>query len=129
MASVDRLKMIEEFYHMLDQWLTLIEEGVTIDTILIKHGYHKIAVYGMGTMALHFIKALKNSNVSVEYVIDRVTEYYTDTKIVTDDDANVPVDVIVYTNPKENLQNVKIIADRLQCDVISLADVIFDNIR
>lgn len=129
MASTKRLKMIEEFYHIFDQWLTLMENGISIDSILIKHGYHKIAIYGMGTMAVHFMKTLENSNVTVEYVIDKETEYYTDIKIVAEDDASDPVDVIVYTNPNEEPGNLQEIADKLKCDVVSLAEVIFDNMK
>lgn len=129
MASLSRVKMIEEFYHILDQWLTLTEKGIRIDSILLKHGYHKIAVYGMGTMALHFIKALENSNVTIEYIIDPVTNYYTNIKIVADTTASDPVDAIIYTNPNENIENLQEISNRLKCDVVSLADVIFDNMK
>lgn len=129
-AAIKRLKMIEEFYHILDQWLTLDEEGISIESILEKKGYRRVAVYGMGTMAIHFIKALENSSVSVEYAIDKsFAEYYANVKIVAEDDVLGQIDVIVCTNPNENVEAVQKIADRLNCDVVSLADVIFDNMK
>lgn len=128
--AVKRLKMIEEFYHVFDQWLTLIEDGISVDSILKKRGYNKVAIYGMGTMAMHFIKALENSSVSVEYAIDKSSsDFYTNVKVVAEDDVLDQVDVIVYTNPNENLENVQEIANRQKCDVVSLADVIFDNMK
>lgn len=129
-ATVKRFKMIEEFYHIFDQWLTLNEEGISIESILKRRGYQRVAIYGMGTMALHFMKALENSSVSIEYVIDKSsTEYYTNIKVVKECDAVGKVDVIVYTNPNENLEAVRLIADSQKCDMVSLADVIFDNMK
>ncbi len=128
--KLKRYKMIEEFYHIFDQWLTLIESGISIDAILERKGYHKVAVWGMGTMAIHFIKALEQSGVSVEYAVDKPgAEYYTSVKVISANEICLPVDVIVYTNPDENLEEVQGVADRLNCDVVSLADVIFDNMK
>lgn len=128
--AIKRLKMIEEFYHIFDQWLTLIEDGISVDSILKKRGYNKVAIYGMGTMAMHFIKALENSSVSVEYAIDKSSaDFYTNVKVVAEDDVLDQVDVIVYTNPNENIEIVQEIASRQKCDIVSLADVIFDNMK
>lgn len=129
-AAIKRLKMIEEFYHIFDQWLTLIEDGISISSILEKRGYQRVAIYGMGTMAMHFIKALENSSVSVGYAIDKSSaDFYTNVKVVAEDDVLDQVDVIVYTNPNENIEIVQEIANRQKCDVVSLADVIFDNMK
>lgn len=129
-AAIKRLKMIEEFYHIFDQWLTLIEDGISISSILEKRGYQRVAIYGMGTMAMHFIKALENSSVSVEYAIDKSSsDFYTNVKVVAEDDVLDQVDVIVYTNPNEKIEIVQEIANRQKCDAVSLADVIFDNMK
>ena len=129
-ATVKRLKMIEEFYHIFDQWLTLVEDGISVASILERRGYQRVAVYGMGTMAIHFIKALENSSVSVEYVVDKSSaDYYIKVKVVAEEAAIDHVDVIVYTNPNEDIEVVRRIADRQKCDVVSLADVIFDNMK
>lgn len=129
-SALKRYKMIEEFYHIFDQWLTLMEEGTGIDSILERRGYHKIAVWGMGTMAIHFLKALEHSSVSVEYAVDKCpTEYYTKVKVILVDEVYTHVDAIVYTNPDAELEEIRAAADRLNCDVVSLADVIFDNMK
>lgn len=125
-----RYKLIEQFYHIFDQWLTLMEDGISIASILERHGYYKVAVWGMGTMAMHFLKALEQSKVTVEYAVDKsAAEYYTGVKVISKDEVCVHVDAIIYTNPDENLEEIQVIADKLNCDVVSLADVIFDNMR
>lgn len=125
-----RQNMIEEFYHILDQWLTLTEDGITVDSILKKKGYYKVAIYGMGTMAMHLIKALENSSVSIEYAMDKIpADYYTNVRVISGDEASSYVDVIVYTDPNEDLELIQKIANRLNCDVVSLAEVIFDDMK
>lgn len=67
---------------------------------------------------------------SVEYAVDKsATEYYVNVKVISKDKVYDHVDAIVYTNPNENLEEIQDVADRLNCDVVSLADVIFDNMK
>ncbi len=129
-SVLKRYRMIEEFYHIFDQWLTLMEDGIGIDSILERRGYHKVAIWGMGTMAIHFLKALEHGSVSVEYAVDKLpAEYYANVKIISAEEVSAHVDVIVYTNPDADLKEIQTAADRLNCDVVSLADVIFDNMK
>lgn len=125
----NRLKMFEEFYHIFDQWITLYENGVGIDSIFKKNGFQKVAIYGMGTMAMHLIKALENSNVQVVCAIDKYKAvFYPDVQVVTLEDVKDIPDVVIYTNPNEDLSVIEKISKRLGCSVFSLADIIFDNI-
>ena len=104
-SVLKRYRMIEEFYHIFDQWLTLMEDGIGIDSILERRGYHKVAIWGMGTMAIHFLKALEHGSVSVEYAVDKLpAEYYANVKIISAEEVSAHVDVIVYTNPDADLK-------------------------
>lgn len=124
-----RQKMIEEFYHIFDQWLTLYEEGVGVDSILIGYKYYNVAIYGMGTMAMHLIAALKESQVSIKYIIDKNSaDFYTDVKVVSLEEVKEPVDVIICTCIDENYETIKQLSERLNCSVVSLADIVFENI-
>ncbi len=124
-----RQKMIEEFYHIFDQWLTLYEEGVGVDSILIGYKYYNVAIYGMGTMAMHLIAALKESQVSIKYIIDKNSaDFYTDVKVVSLEEVKEPVDVIICTCIDENYETIKQLSERLNCSVVSLADIVFENL-
>lgn len=124
-----RQKMIEEFYHIFDQWLTLYEERVGVDSILIGYKYYNVAIYGMGTMAMHLIAALKESQVSIKYIIDKNSaDFYTDVKVVSLEEVKEPVDVIICTCIDENYETIKQLSERLNCSVVSLADIVFENL-
>ena len=129
MKHVEQSNMICEFYHIMDQWLTLYEEGRSISDILKEENCYRIAVYGMGVMGMHLIDSLKNSGVKVIYVLDEKSVEYCN-GIVTktlEDDLDV-VDVVIYTNPCEKMDVIKKIKDKFSCKVISLADVVFSNL-
>ena len=123
-----RLEMFTEFYRVLDQWMTLKEQHKDVDEILAKNGYHKIAVYGMGSMALHFIEALKGSDITLEYAIDKNPNFYTDVIIKTPDQELDEVDVIIYTNKFESKRNLEELRQKVDCPLICLSDVVFDNL-
>lgn len=126
-----RLKMFEEFFHIFDQWMTLHEDGVTLAMILEKKGYKKIALYGMGTMALHVIQDLKNSSVKVLYIIEKEKEsYYTDIEIKTLKDDNLPkVDMIIYTLELKNKTVLDALHEQTGAKICGLGEVVFDNIE
>lgn len=129
MHSNERVDKIKTFYHIMDQWLTLYEERRTIGDILIANGYLTIAIYGMGTMGVHLIESLKKSKVKIKYVIDSsVAVYCNGVTTKTLEDCMDVVDAVIYTNPNEKVEVIKEINEKFSCKVISLEDVVFDNL-
>lgn len=124
-----RLEMFTEFYRVLDQWMTLKEQHKDVDEILAKNGYHKIAVYGMGSMALHLIEALRGSDITLEYAIDKNPDFYTDVCIKTPDEELDKVDVVIYTNKFEDKRVIEELKQKAGCPLVSLSDLVFDNIN
>lgn len=124
-----RLRMFEEFYHIFDQWITLYENGIGIDSIFRKHGLHKVAIYGMGTMAIHMIRELENTDVCVVCIIDKNrADYFPNIHTQTLDEVTIIPDVVIYTNPNETMEMINCLSEKLQCKVMSLSDIIFDNL-
>lgn len=102
----ERLNMFEEFFHILDQWMTLHEDGINLSMILEEKGYREIAVYGMGNMATHIVQELKDSPVNVLYIIENTSDsYYVDAEIKSLENDELPkVDMIIYTYGLNNVQ-------------------------
>lgn len=129
MEKTKRDEMIEEFYYVLDQWLTMLENGKSVGAIVQETGCKNIAIYGMGAMARHLLYALKNTTVKVVCVLDNVArEYYGNIRTQTVSECNETVDLVIYTNPKEDAQVLQKIVQKYECPVVSLVDVVFDNI-
>lgn len=57
--------------NVLEQLLSLSESGRSIEELLRKNGYKKIAVYGLGRIGKHIVEALKDSDIQIIYGIDQ----------------------------------------------------------
>ncbi len=124
--KVDKFK---SYYNMLNQWLTIRQEGGSLSEYFDKNDFVKIAVYGLGEMGSRLIDELKGTKTEIVYGIDKnIENAFSGVQVYSLE--NVPmdekVDVVVVTavfafdEIKEQLENV------FDCDIISLRDVIFE---
>lgn len=61
----------ESYLNLLDDWMTLREDGVKLAGILEKKSIFNVAIYGFGILGRHFLNEVKDSNVKVEYIVDQ----------------------------------------------------------
>lgn len=125
-----REKMINEFYTILDQWLTLYEENDNlIERTLLFQNFRNIGIYGMGTMGYHLIQTLRNSEIHTKYIIDSEHRKFCDgIKTVTINDNLEGMEVLIYTNPFENRETLENIKQKYNVPVVYLGDLVFGNI-
>ena len=112
-------KKVHELYMAFDQWLRIRQEGKTLAEYFEKNNYKTAAIYGM--------KELKDSDITVSYIIDKNADsIYADVDVVTPDDELGPVDVIVVTaiyyfdEIEENLSG------KIDCPIVSLEDILYE---
>lgn len=122
-----KIEKFKNYYNLLNQWLTLKQDGISIEKYFIDHGYRTIAVYGMGEMGKRLCSELKNSEIEVKYAIDQFAgSTYSEVDIVDMEDELKKVDVIVVTATfafdeiKEQLEQ------KTDDPVISLDDVVYE---
>jgi len=88
----------EGYWRILDTWLGLKEEQISLESYFIDRNIHSIAVYGMGMLGKHLGKELENSSVCIEYIIDRKADaLWIGKKIYAPDDDFPETDMIVVT--------------------------------
>ncbi len=78
-----RLQKSNLFYLILTRWVELKIRGYNIADVLEEKGYYKIAVYGYAELGKLLCLELLNTNVKVEYVLDK--------KVKQIRDVNLPV--------------------------------------
>lgn len=123
-----QLMRYQNFFQILDEWMTLKENGCDIDNILYDAGYRRIAIYGMGRLCRHICRALTDSKVEVVYVIDeKPVELYGNFQVFGLDYDFEEVDAVICTDDG-NVNSLNKIRNRLSSRIISLADVVFDNV-
>lgn len=117
----------EKIYRCFDKWMKNRESGKYIQDYLINKGIKHIAIYGVGVMGEHILSELRNSQVTVEYLMDqRFRADCNNTKLVGVDDELEDVDAIIVTPINEY----NIIKDKLQkktkARIMSLEEIIYD---
>lgn len=129
----DKYKKVDKFksyYNMLNQWLTIRQEGGSLGEYFNKNDYAKIAVYGLGEMGNRLIDELKENRTEIVYGIDKNVENtfsgvrafsLEDVPIDEKVDAVVVTAIFAFDEIKEQLKDI------FMCDIISLEDVVFES--
>lgn len=65
------LESAKEKFFVLGEWLTMMEQGKTVSDVLRERGISVIAIYGMGVLGSHLYQQVKNSGISVSYIVDQ----------------------------------------------------------
>ena len=92
-----------------------------------KHGYKKIAIYGMSYAGETLLQELKGTEIEVSYGIDKNEKgIYSDINVVSIDKIEEDVDAIVvtaitYFNEIENT-----LSEKVSCPILSLEDILYE---
>lgn len=62
---------IVHYLHLMDFWMTIRENGVSVGNKVLLSGYKKVAIYGYGIPGKHLCSELLSSKVELKYIIDR----------------------------------------------------------
>lgn len=116
------------YYQTLNQWLKLLHRKKYISDYLIKTGYHKIAIYGIGNLGKRFIEELENTSVEIKYLIDKeppknlvtTIPYRIPEELPKDVDAIIVTAVFDYEAIEHKL------VQKTKIPILSLQDLVFD---
>lgn len=114
-------------FQMMNQWVKVKQEGKNLASYLEKHGYHRIAIYGMSYAGITLENELKNTSVEVVYGIDQnVDSMETDIEVVSVEDTLDEVDAIVVTAITFFDEIEETLSIKVDCPIISLEDILYE---
>ena len=121
-------KNANKFYAMFLlnlQWMTNLQGKKSIADYLWDKGYRRVAIYGMSDLGKALMNELKESELTLEYVIDRnAGEVFVDRPVLTPDDDFPETDVIIVT-PFLQYETIKsLLQNKSSCDVLSIKDIV-----
>lgn len=117
-----KMNKFKKYFTALDQWMILLERGICISEYFQKHQYHKIAIYGFGSLGKHLLTQMQSN---VEYIIDkRVNINNFSIPFYTPDSSLPEVDVIVVTIIDEFDAIYELLRKQTQSAIISLNEMI-----
>jgi FlaA1/EpsC-like NDP-sugar epimerase len=123
----DRLKeKYKKYFMLLTSWMDILESNGSLEEYFICKGIDNVAVYGAGGVGEHLLKQLRESNITIKYVIDKseflkaseTLPLYKPCDDLPEVDAIVVTPVWDYENIREQLLK------KVKCPVISLDNVI-----
>lgn len=118
---------IVSYYHLYNQWLSIRQQGKSLVEYFEKNQYKTVAIYGMKELGERLFDELKDSDITVKYIIDKkADELYADIDIVTPDEKLEPVDVIVVTATYYFDEIEEMLSEKVEYPVISLEDIIYE---
>lgn len=125
--AADRHKKIVAYYHLFNQWLMIRQEGKTLAEYFERNHYKTVAIYGMKEFGERLFDELKDSDVTVKYIIDKnVDGVCADVDVITPDDEMPPVDVIVVTATHFFDEIEEVLCEKVDYPVVSLEDVLYE---
>lgn len=110
--------------NMQSRWMTLMQNGVKLGTVLSRKGYKKVAIYGYGHLGRTLYRELSDSECSVLYILDKKAEGKagSNTEIIKPKAGLRDVDAVIVTAVADYEQ----IREQYEREIpyISLADII-----
>lgn len=122
-----RIEVFSDHFQLLNHWLEIKNEGKSIATYFEEMGYRHIAIYGMAELANRLSEELSESSVHIDYGIDRdiCCSIARIDKVYFPDDNLPETDAIIVT-PYSSFESIKtILAEKVNCPIISLEEVIW----
>lgn len=115
------------FYYVYDRWLILKQQGKSLVEYFERNQYKTLAIYGMKELGERLYDELKDSGITVKYIIDRNAEsIYADVDVVPPDDDLEPVDVIVVTAVTYFDEIEEMLSEKVDYPVVSLEDILYE---
>lgn len=118
----------QRYLDLMNQWMILKHNNITLSTYLTEKGMRKIAIYGMGIYGRHLIREFeKCEDIQLMYGIDmKQMKPYRGINIYnlsqTPNEVDAVINTIIY-----DTNVAKIIEKRMGCKVISMEDLIFES--
>lgn len=117
----------KSYYKILNQWLQLKKDAISLDKWFEDNSYTSIAIYGFGELGKRLYEELTTSNVKVAYVVDQsveISDY--EVEIYSVEDELPEVDVIVVSSVFDYEAIKTVLCEKVDCHIVSLEDVVFE---
>lgn len=113
------------YYKLMHKWMKLREENKSVSDYMERHGFHTVAIYGLGDIGKHLAWELRNASTAVAYAIDRGGAYLTmDIDVYAPESKLPPVDAVLVTPVMEYEDICSTLKEKVSCPVLSILEVI-----
>lgn len=92
-----KVNKFRQYYNCVDHWLVLKEKGLKLREEFKRRSINSIAIYGRGILCDHLITELENTDIVIQYIIDRgFDKEYRGITVLKEYDQS-PIDAVIIT--------------------------------
>lgn len=118
-------KKISAYFHLMEQWLSLLEKGIGMEQFFLERNIKRVAVYGVGIMGAHLAMELTQGGLEVICGIDMGENRWELNIPVVDSWERIPlVDAVVVTPFLDFGHIANKLEAKLQCPILSIREII-----
>lgn len=125
-----RLRMLDRYhkmFYLMDKWMELKQMGIELADYLEKKHLYQIAVYGMNLLARRIIAELDSCVVSVQYVIDRNSNFLEEKiKTCSPDQDLEEVDLVIVALVDGEREIKKGLREKIKSPVLGFPDLLVE---
>lgn len=113
-------------FQLMCMWVKVKQKQESLAEYFCHNEMKNIAIYGFGVVGRLLESELKDSNISVRYIIDKSVNSCSIKKIYTPDEELPDVDAIIVTAVTYFDEIEKNMSSKMRCPIISLEDIMCD---
>lgn len=120
----------EGYWRALDAWLFLKEDGMSVARLLQDRGIQRIAIYGMGMLGKHLLEELRDTEIQIEYLVDKsAMSFHPDIRTYAPDEELPETEAIISTRAYEFSSVRAKLEQQGRKNVISLEQMLLDAVQ
>lgn len=121
-------KMFKRQFHLLNEWLYLKHHGISFKEHAALRQCKRIGIYGMGTLGIRLIEALKAEGFEIAYGIDRsAATLFADFEVYEPTCAKIPdADLVIVTPIVYYHEIAEDMGEKINCPMMSLETLVED---
>lgn len=106
-------------------WMKIKQEGKSLKVYFEEKGYKKIAIYGMHYLGECLVRELKDSDIVIEYAIDRNAKgINSGIQCIDMSGEFTKVDAVIVTPVQSFFEIEEELSYKIECPIISIEDII-----
>ena len=124
-SLIESTKKNNYYYSLLKLWVSKRNSGKRLGEYLRQHGIDRVAVYGNGDLGRLLCEELEQDSIVIEYVLDR-NKTKSDYPVYALGEKIPQPKAVIITPYLEYDQIIERLRKDVECEMISLEDIIYD---
>lgn len=117
-------KQYKELFNLLNRWMTVKEEHISLAIYFEARGFTDVMIYGMGSIGIHVAEELRSSGINIVCGMDQRKVHCASIKVIESNNDIPKCDVIILSVVTNRKEIANTLSRRTNIPIISIVDII-----